>query len=212
MRAFDPTRTPAKFVVIGTSLKSAAFYPTEAGHIPGGGLSQAPKWPIVSSGPAREHRRNPTVWKVMHVGWKKIAVVMPAYNAELTLGKTVAEIPRDIVDDLILTDDGSSDRTAELARSLGIYTLTHDKNCGYGANQKTCYASALARGADIVVMLHPDYQYSPKLVTAMASMVCSGHYDVVLGPGLLAMMPSKEACRRTSISRTASSRFGRTCF
>jgi glycosyltransferase involved in cell wall biosynthesis len=116
---------------------------------------------------------------------KKIAVVMPAYNAELTLGKTVAEIPRDIVDDLILTDDGSSDRTAELARSLGIHTLTHDKNCGYGANQKTCYASALARGADIVVMLHPDYQYSPKLVTAMASKVCSGHYDVVLGSRII---------------------------
>ena len=116
---------------------------------------------------------------------KKIAVVMPAYNAELTLGKTVAEIPRDIVDDLILTDDGSSDQTVELARSLGIHTLTHNKNSGYGANQKTCYASALARGADIVVMLHPDYQYSPKLVTAMASMVCSGHYDVVLGSRII---------------------------
>ncbi len=115
----------------------------------------------------------------------RIAVVLPAYNAERTLRQTYAGIPRDLVDDVILTDDASADDTVQVARALGILTLRHDRNRGYGANQKTCYAAALARGADIVVMLHPDYQYSPALVPAMASMIASGHYDVVLGSRIL---------------------------
>jgi len=116
---------------------------------------------------------------------KRIAVVLPAYNAARTLRQTYDEIPHDIVDDIILTDDGSRDETVRLARELGIHTLVHEKNRGYGGNQKTCYTAALARGADIVVMLHPDYQYSPRLVAAMAAMVTSGHYDVVLGSRIL---------------------------
>lgn len=116
---------------------------------------------------------------------KRVTVILPAYNAARTLERTFDEIPLDIVDEVILTDDGSEDETAALSRRLGIHTLIHDRNRGYGANQKTCYAEALARGADIVVMLHPDYQYSPRLVTAMASMIASGHYDVVLGSRIL---------------------------
>jgi glycosyltransferase involved in cell wall biosynthesis len=116
---------------------------------------------------------------------KRVTVILPAYNAARTLERTFAEIPRDIVDEVILTDDASKDGTVELSQRLGIHTLVHDRNRGYGANQKTCYAEALARGADIVVMLHPDYQYSPLLVTAMASMISSGHYDVVLGSRIL---------------------------
>lgn len=116
---------------------------------------------------------------------KRIAVVLPAYNASLTLLRTYSEIPRDIVDDIILTDDASKDGTSQIARSLGIHTIVHEHNRGYGGNQKTCYAAALERGADIVVMLHPDYQYSPKLVVAMASMIASGHYDVVLASRIL---------------------------
>ncbi len=116
---------------------------------------------------------------------KRVAVVLPAYNAARTLRRTVDEIPRDVVDDIILTDDASRDETADLARAMGLHTLRHDANRGYGANQKTCYAAALARGADIVVMLHPDYQYSPRLVGAMASMVASGHYDVVMASRIL---------------------------
>ena len=116
---------------------------------------------------------------------KRVTVILPAYNAARTLERTFDEIPSDIVDEVILTDDGSKDETVQLSRRLGIHTLVHDRNRGYGANQKTCYAAALARGADIVVMLHPDYQYSPRLVTAMASMIASGHYDVVLGSRIL---------------------------
>ena len=116
---------------------------------------------------------------------RKVTVVLPAYNAVATLERTVAEIPLDVVDDIILTDDHSKDTTAELSRRLGLYTIRHDHNRGYGGNQKTCYTAALARGADIVVMLHPDYQYSPKLVTAMASMIASDHYDVVLASRIL---------------------------
>ncbi|HEY3846560.1 MAG TPA: glycosyltransferase family 2 protein [Acetobacteraceae bacterium] len=111
--------------------------------------------------------------------------MLPAYNAARTLQRTYSEIPHDIVDDVILTDDASVDETADLARSLGICTLQHDRNRGYGGNQKTCYAAALERGADVVVMLHPDYQYAPRLVTAMTSMIVSGHYDVVLGSRIL---------------------------
>ncbi|MEE3622903.1 glycosyltransferase family 2 protein [Nitrospirillum sp. BR 11752] len=116
---------------------------------------------------------------------KKVAVVLPAYNAERTLRQTFDEIPKDIVDDIILTDDASSDATVRLARELGIHTLRHDRNRGYGGNQKTCYQAALARGADIIIMLHPDYQYTPKLVTAMASMIASTEYDVVLASRIL---------------------------
>ena len=116
---------------------------------------------------------------------QRIAVVSPAYNAARTLSRTVEEIDREIVDDLILTDDASGDDTVKLAQSLGLYTIKHAQNRGYGANQKTCYAAALERDADIVVMLHPDYQYSPRLVPAMASMIVSGHYDAVLGSRIL---------------------------
>lgn len=116
---------------------------------------------------------------------KRIAVVLPAYNAERTLKSTFAEIPGQVVDDVILVDDGSSDRTATLARELGIHTIVHPENRGYGANQKTCYQTALSRGADIVVMLHPDYQYTPKLITAMASMIAEDEFDVVLASRIL---------------------------
>jgi len=116
---------------------------------------------------------------------KKITVVLPAYNAELTLRQTIDDIPEGLVDDLILVDDGSLDRTVELARDLGLYTVVHDRNQGYGANQKTCYREALARGAEVVIMLHPDYQYTPKLLVALASLVAIGQYDLVLGSRVL---------------------------
>jgi glycosyltransferase involved in cell wall biosynthesis len=116
---------------------------------------------------------------------QRVAVVLPAYNAALTLRHTWTEIPRDLVDDIILTDDASQDGTVEIARELGIFTIKHDRNKGYGGNQKTCYAAALARGADIVIMLHPDYQYSPRLIRALAAMINSGHYDAVLASRIL---------------------------
>jgi glycosyltransferase involved in cell wall biosynthesis len=116
---------------------------------------------------------------------KRIAVVLPAYNAARTLHRTVGQIPRDIADDIILTDDASSDNTVELARRMGLHVMRHASNRGYGGNQKTCYAEALARGADVVVMLHPDYQYSPRLLPAMAAMIVSEEYDVVLGSRIL---------------------------
>lgn len=116
---------------------------------------------------------------------RKIIVIMPAYNAAKTLERTFEELPHDIVDDVILTDDASGDHTTEIARRLGIVTIRHERNRGYGANQKTCYNAALERGADIIVMLHPDYQYSPKLVSAMAAMIASGHFDAVLGSRIL---------------------------
>jgi glycosyltransferase involved in cell wall biosynthesis len=116
---------------------------------------------------------------------QRITVVLPAYNAAQTLKQTYDEIPHEIVDDIILIDDASQDSTVEMARRLGIPTIRHEHNRGYGGNQKTCYTAALARGAEIVVMLHPDYQYSPKLVTAMASMIASGEFDVVLGSRIL---------------------------
>jgi glycosyltransferase involved in cell wall biosynthesis len=115
----------------------------------------------------------------------KIAVVLPAYNAARTLEQTYGQIPHDIVDDVILIDDASQDETVAMALKLGIATIRHDRNRGYGANQKTCYTAALARGADIVVMLHPDYQYTPRLVTAMASMIASGEFDAVLASRIL---------------------------
>lgn len=116
---------------------------------------------------------------------KKITVVLPAYKAEKTLKQTYDSIPMDIVDHVILVDDASTDSTVELARQLGIKTFCHHTNLGYGANQKTCYREALALGSDIVVMLHPDYQYDPRLVTAMAAMVASGIYDAVLASRIL---------------------------
>ncbi len=116
---------------------------------------------------------------------KKIIVVMPAYNAEKTLGKTYSEIPAEIVDDVILVDDASWDRTSEVARSMGIRTIVHEKNLGYGGNQKSCYRAALELGADIVIMVHPDYQYTPKLIPAMASMIAYGEFDAVLASRIL---------------------------
>ena len=118
------------------------------------------------------------------INGKRIAVVMPAYNAEETLERTVRELT-DIVDIRILVDDSSKDQTAALSRRLGIQTYIHDNNYGYGRNQQTCYREALAAGADVVVMLHPDYQYTPSLVPAMAGMVASGTYDMVLASRIL---------------------------
>lgn len=120
------------------------------------------------------------------INGKKIVVVMPAYNAELTLRKTYDEIPFDIVDEVILTDDCSRDRTIEVAREIGIqHIMIHDKNKGYGGNQKTCYKKALELGADIVIMLHPDYQYTPKLIHSMSYLIANEVYPVVLGSRIL---------------------------
>jgi glycosyltransferase involved in cell wall biosynthesis len=118
------------------------------------------------------------------INGKRIAVVMPAYNAEKTLEKTVRELS-DLVDVKILVDDSSKDQTAALSRSLGVQTYVHDANYGYGRNQQTCYREALAAGADIVVMVHADYQYTPLLVPAMAGMIASGVYDMVLASRIL---------------------------
>ena len=116
---------------------------------------------------------------------KKLIVIMPAFNAERTLQQTYEELPHEYVDEVILVDDASKDETSRVAHELGIKTIIHPENKGYGGNQKTCYREALRHGADIVVMVHPDYQYSPRLVAAMASMIASGHYDVVLGSRIL---------------------------
>jgi glycosyltransferase involved in cell wall biosynthesis len=118
------------------------------------------------------------------INGKRIAVVFPAYNAEKTLEATVRELP-DVVDIRILVDDHSSDRTLEEAKRLGLQFFVHDRNYGYGRNQQTCYREAIAEDADVVVMVHPDYQYTPLLVTAMASMVAYGIYDVVLGSRII---------------------------
>src|SRR5215813_705837 len=118
------------------------------------------------------------------INGKRVAVVLPAYNAERTLESTVRELP-DLVDIRILVDDYSTDRTVELAEGLGLHVYVHDKNYGYGRNQQTCYREALAAGADVVIMVHPDYQYTPLLVTAMASMIAFNVYDVVLGSRII---------------------------
>lgn len=115
---------------------------------------------------------------------KHIAVVLPAYNAAKTLEATVRDLP-DCVDTCILVDDHSTDATAEVARKLGLKVFVHNRNYGYGRNQQTCYREALACGADVVIMVHPDYQYTPLLVTAMSSMIAYGVYDVVLGSRIL---------------------------
>lgn len=116
---------------------------------------------------------------------KKTVVIMPAYNAEKTLEKTYNEIYKDIVDEIILTDDKSSDNTKELSVKLNITTIVHKENKGYGANQKSCYTAALKSGADIIIMLHPDYQYSPKLIPAIASMLAFEEYDTVIASRML---------------------------
>lgn len=117
---------------------------------------------------------------------KKIVVVLPAYNAASTLQKTYSEIPFEIVDDIILVDDFSADSTVDLAKNLGITNvICHDDNKGYGGNQKTCYTKALELGADIIIMLHPDYQYTPKLIYSMCSIIANDVYPVVLGSRIL---------------------------
>ncbi len=115
--------------------------------------------------------------------------MLPAYNAEATLSQTVAEFDRAVVDEVVLVNDASTDQTVTLARRLGLEPIRHERNLGYGGNQKTCYRRALELGADIVVMVHPDYQYSPLLVPAMASMIAYGEYDLVLGSRILAQNP-----------------------
>ncbi len=119
------------------------------------------------------------------INGKRIMVVLPAYNAGRTLERTIAELPPGIADDLLLVDDASGDDTVEVARRLGVPCVVHPINRGYGGNQKTCYTEALRRGADIVIMLHPDYQYSPKLVGAMAWLAASDEFDVILGSRIL---------------------------
>jgi glycosyltransferase involved in cell wall biosynthesis len=120
------------------------------------------------------------------IGNKKIVVILPAYNASKTLRQTYEEIPFDIVDEIVLTDDASADDTVSLARELGIkHIIRHERNEGYGSNQKTCYKKALSLGADIVVMLHPDYQYTPRLITSMAYLIAYDIYPVVLGSRIL---------------------------
>jgi glycosyltransferase involved in cell wall biosynthesis len=116
---------------------------------------------------------------------KRIVVVMPAYKAGRTLKATWRDLPHDIVDEVIVVDDKSDDNTVSVAEALGIPVILHPHNKGYGGNQKTCYAEAIRRGADIVVMVHPDYQYDPRMVTAMAGMVASGIYDMVIGSRIL---------------------------
>ena len=116
---------------------------------------------------------------------KKIVVVMPAYNAARTIEKTSREIPLDLVDEVVVTDDASGDHTVDVARELGLRTLVHTRNRGYGGNQKTCYTEALRLGADVVIMLHPDYQYTPLLIPAMIGLITDGPFDVVLGSRVL---------------------------
>jgi glycosyltransferase involved in cell wall biosynthesis len=119
------------------------------------------------------------------INGKRIMVVLPAYNAGRTLERTISEIPPGVVDDLLLVDDASGDDTVEVAQRLGIPCVVHSENRGYGGNQKTCYTEALQRGADIVIMLHPDYQYSPRLIGAMAWLAASDEFDVILGSRIL---------------------------
>jgi glycosyltransferase involved in cell wall biosynthesis len=119
------------------------------------------------------------------INGQKVIVVLPAYNAEKTLERTLADVPPGVVDEFLLVDDASSDGTVARAASLGLPHIVHPRNRGYGGNQKTCYTEALRRGADIVIMLHPDYQYTPRLIGAMAWLVASGEFDVVLGSRIL---------------------------
>jgi len=134
---------------------------------------------------------------------KKICVVLPAYNAGRTLERTLREIPMDVVDDIILVDDFSADDTVEVARRHNLFVFRHERNKGYGGNQKTCYRLALERGADLVIMLHPDYQYSPKLLLPMASLLGSGFFDVVLGSRILGVGALAGGMPYTNTSPTA---------
>ena len=117
---------------------------------------------------------------------RRVGVVLPAYNAAATLARTLAELDREVIDEIVLVDDASTDQTVPVARELGLEPISHELNVGYGGNQKTCYRRVLELGADIIVMVHPDYQYSPLLVPAMASMIAYGEYDLVLGSRILA--------------------------
>ena len=119
------------------------------------------------------------------INGKKVIAVLPAYNAEKTLVKTVQDIPFGTVDQILLVDDKSSDKTVTIAKRLGLEVFLHDQNLGYGGNQKTCYRQALTKDADVIVMLHPDYQYEPKLILAMVAPICYGVYDVMLGSRIL---------------------------
>lgn len=125
------------------------------------------------------------------INGKRVIVVMPAYNVEHTLAKTYRELDRSIVDEVLLSDNASKDGTVEMAQQLGITVFRHETNMGYGGNQKTLYRQALSRHADIIVMVHPDYQYNPKLATTMAAMIASGVYDCVLGSRVLVESPLK---------------------
>jgi glycosyltransferase involved in cell wall biosynthesis len=120
---------------------------------------------------------------------QKIAIVMPAYNAERTLERTLADVPADWADDLILVDDASRDDTVALARRLGLHVVAHTRNRGYGANQKTCYREALSRGADVIVMVHPDHQYDPRAIPALAGPILAGEADAVFGSRMLGGHP-----------------------
>lgn len=122
----------------------------------------------------------------------KVVVVMPAYNAAKTLHMTYADLPHDVVDLVILVDDGSRDETIAIARSLGLEIFVHDRNYGYGANQKTCYREALRAGADVIVMVHPDYQYDPKLLPQIIDPIRRGEADVVLGSRLMGGNPMRQ--------------------
>jgi glycosyltransferase involved in cell wall biosynthesis len=152
---------------------------------------------IAHSGAVIGHRgRRHEAYTAAVLNGYRIAVVLPAYNAETTLFRTVAELDRNIVDDLVLVDDASTDQTIALARKIGMDPIRHDRNLGYGGNQKTCYRRALELGADIIVMVHPDYQYTPRLVPAMASMIAYGTYDFVLGSRILAQNPAANGMPR----------------
>ena len=129
---------------------------------------------------------NPRSYTAAVINGCRVGIVLPAYNAESTLSRTVAELDRGLIDEIVLVDDASTDQTVALARRLGLSPIRHDRNRGYGANQKTCYRRVLDLGADIIVMVHPDYQYSPRLVPAMAAMIAYGEYDLVLGSRILA--------------------------
>ena len=119
------------------------------------------------------------------INHKKIIIVLPAYNAQATLKETYEAIPKELVDDIILVDDCSNDKTSEISKSLGIKTITHSKNLGYGANQKTCYNEALKLNSDIIIMLHPDFQYDPRLIPALASMIAYDNYDCAMASRML---------------------------
>ena len=138
-------------------------------------------------------------------GRPKVVVVMPAYNAGATLRMTYTELPHDLVDMVILVDDGSTDDTVAIARELDLKLFLHNRNYGYGANQKTCYTEALRAGADIVVMVHPDYQYDPRLLPEVIAPIQQGDADVVLGSRLMGgTAPCRAACRGGSSSPTGS--------